>query len=192
MFFDSFYSNHLSITFFVIAIVLAIVFRIMIMLAVGFDCKAAGVKSRSAWMALAFFVPISAIVYVCIRKSLDKTVPKHCNSCGAMMPPGTAVCSNCGSARLSDYVVADSAKKKKSALVCLIIGLIMYVACSVFYCLGAVSMIRPLVEDYYNNGNGYYDNFDDYGNYDDYDDFFDYYDEDDYFDDYSDYFSQLP
>lgn len=185
-----------AIILFVIACLLSLLFRIMIMLAVGFDSKAICVKNRQQWMALAFFVPVSAIVYVCIKKNLKKTVPQHCYSCGATVQPDEITCNQCGSARLSDYVVAGSEKKKKSALICLIIGLVAYFAGIVFICFGSFSVFQTLVKDYYDNSSSYYDFDDNYGYYDDnYDDFFEFYGDDnydDYLDGYSDYFYQMP
>lgn len=183
-------SYSLSITFFVICIVLIILFRIMIMLAVGFDCKSIGVKNREMWMALAFFVPISAIVYLCIRKKLDKTVPQYCYSCGATVQPEAIVCPQCGSAELSDYVIAGSEKKRKSALICLIIGLVAYAAGCIFSFLGLISLVQPLLQDYYDNGSSYYDFDENYGGYDDFFEYDDNYEE--YFDDYSGDFYQMP
>lgn len=45
---------------------LGVICNICFMLAIGFDCKAKGIKSRTAYMVFAFFFPlITGIVYLC-------------------------------------------------------------------------------------------------------------------------------
>jgi hypothetical protein len=161
----------------IIGAVLLLLFSVMIMLAVGIDCKRIGVKKRGTWMVLAFFVPITAIIYFCIRKKLEKTVPKYCRSCGATVEPNQIVCPNCGSAKLDDYVIAGADKKKKSIKICLIIGLVGYIAGVIFAYIGFYSFFITEFSKLNDYSSGYYD-FDD--DYDDYSDFYNYYGNDYY------------
>lgn len=157
--------------------VLAILAKVMIMLAVGEDCKTIGVKNRTLWMLLAFFIPITALIYLVVRSSLEKTVPKFCPRCGATSAPNMHFCQNCGNTALMDYQITDAPvhqKKRKSFLTW---GIILYVVYFVVYLVAVGSVFvtgtRNLFGNYQNGGNGggIYDFNPDFGN--DYDDFFD-------------------
>lgn len=142
--------------------------NIFIMLAVGFDCKSKGLKNKAGWMALTFFIPISAIIYLCVRNSsAKKEVPLYCNTCGFTAQPNSKMCPRCGNYSLQEYQIVNSKENRKSAILCLVLAII-FAAVSVFtYLAMAKQALQPL-ED---KGSSGYEDFFNYDG-DDNNDFF--------------------
>ena len=167
--------------------------KILIMLAVGQDAKALGVKDRTLWMILTFFIPYAAIIYVCMRKDIQKEIPKYCPQCKQYVPADSYICPHCGNAALTPCEHRDAQKLKKSARSFTIAGAIAYgLSCIVLY-IGALGLMAGLMNGVNNFVNDF-DNFGEYfgdGGYYEYDedDPFEFYD--DYFDDYEDYFDDF-
>lgn len=90
------------------------------MLAIGFDCKAKNVKSRTAYMVLAFFFPvIVAIVYLCNKNKYNMAA--------------------------AEQEIPNREKDAKSGKICTILAIIFMVAsitCSGIY---AASMVKTLM-----------------------------------------------
>lgn len=56
-----------------VSVIFAYAFQICLMLAIGFDCKARGIKRRAMWMVLSLLFPVPvAIIYACVRNSEEK------------------------------------------------------------------------------------------------------------------------
>lgn len=161
---------------------LNIAVSITAMLAIKFDCEAEGIKSKTGWMIFAFFIPILAgIIYLCCRKSAKKVTPKYCPACGTTNDSDANFCTQCGNIALENYKVVGGEKKKKTALILMIIAICLIVASNVFNYLGVdESSIIDSLDSY----SDYFDDFDEYDDDDDYD-----YDDDDYYDE--DYFSEF-
>ena len=164
---------------------LSIASQVLIMLAVGADAKALGVKDRTLWMVLSFFIPICAIVYLCIRKTLTKSVPKYCPNCGATSPPNAVACVQCGNPMLMDYQVADAPKHQKSAKTFMISGIIAYVLAVVILLVGYFGFFFSTIREFGNEIDNGIQEFREFDPYEDYEDYFD--DYEDYFDDYGDF-----
>lgn len=136
--------------------------NVFIMLAVGEDARAIGVKNRELWMLLAFFIPISALLYIVLRNSLSKTVPKMCTRCQATCPPNSTYCSNCGSTVLMDYTITDAEvhkAKRKNYIVGLVSVMIVSVVMSII-AVGAGVMFafkNDSFKEQFDNGSGVYD-----------------------------------
>ncbi len=169
-----------------VSFVLSIVVRVFIMLAIGEDAKAIGIKNRTLYMVLAFFFPlIVGIVYLCTRKSAAKITPRMCMVCGQTMPPGTKYCYNCSSALLEDYKLSDSEPHIKNRKIFLILGISFYIVLFIFSQTMGISIINRLVrfaQEHQRDSGSYSDYFDGYGNNGGYGDFGD-------FDDYEDFFN---
>ena len=149
-----------------VVFVLEINAQIMLMLAVSYDCKALGVRDRTLWMLLSFFIPLCALIYLFVRKNLKKEVPKHCPNCGAASPPNAQVCLNCGNPALMDYQVVNAPSYKRSRNIYLIITVTLYI---ILWIATAISVGAAFSATYDNNRrNGGQDN---YGFYDFNDDF---------------------
>lgn len=169
--------------FYIIALILAIVFRVAMTLCIGFSCKARAAKNQTAWMILTFFFPIIApFIFLCVKDSIRKKCPKLCISCGATVHPDTIACPNCGNAVFQDYTVTEEQRYKKNSKTLLIVSIIVFVASIVFSVLTFAEIIKEVPPfDENSESYGYYDDFDD----DYYDDYFD-----DYFDNYfNDFFN---
>ncbi len=139
-------SSAFSILFeFIASIVLFILFKVLVMLAVGFDCKSRGVKDKSLWMVLTFFFTVIAgIVYACRCNSLEKTVPKLCVNCNTTVAPNCVSCPNCSNTVFVDYQINDkdkNIKKRKTSLIIAVISIILSVACYFAICYSSVEML---------------------------------------------------
>lgn len=164
---------------YIFALVFALAFRILMMLGIGYSCKARAAKNQTGWMVLTFFFPIiAAFAFLCVKDNIRKKAPKLCVNCGVTVHPDTIACPNCGNAVFQNYAVTEEARYKKTGKILIIISIITCIVSLVFSGLTLYKII-DLVPSIDENSDsfGYYDNFDD-----------DYYD-DDYFEDYlEDYF----
>lgn len=168
-------------------VLIMIVVRIFVMLAVGSDADAIGVKNRTLWMVLSFFVPFLAIIYAFVRKDLEKTVPRYCYDCQSTLAPNTRICPSCNSFNVVDMVKADAEQHKKKSRLYAIIAVVIMVIGMIGGIVGgvvvAVKELAPVVSEYGDLFSDYYDYFND--NYSDYDEF----DEDDVQDFYEHFFN---
>lgn len=147
--------------------VLSLVGKVLLVIAVGNDAKARGLKSRTAFMILVFFFPlVVGIIYLCVRDSAAKIVPQMCCNCHATLAPEYQQCPNCGGFLLQDYLVPNAVNLKKSAKTCLIIAIICYIAGSGLYSYSAMRFGADVLDNIIGEDNGEYDNYDEY--FDDY------------------------
>lgn len=159
----------------------SIAFDVFIALAVYEDTKTIGLKNGTVWVILAALIPISALIYLAVRNSAEKTVPKMCAGCGATMPPNTPYCTQCGSPNLINYRVADEETHKKKRKTYLIIALCFYAVSIIFTTTATTIMTREIINsqkngDYRGYYNFYSDEFSDEFSDDfnkDFDEFFD-------------------
>ncbi len=161
-------SMMLSFTMFaLISGVLSLAGKVLLVIAVGNDAKARGLKSRTAFMILVFFFPlVVGIIYLCVRDSAAKIVPKMCCNCRATLAPEYQQCPNCGSFLLENYLVPNALNLKKSAKTCLIIAIVCYIAGSGLYSYSAMRFGVDVLDNIIGEDNGDYDSYDDY--FDDY------------------------
>ncbi|MBQ3904979.1 MAG: hypothetical protein II744_08385 [Eubacterium sp.] len=161
--------------FSLVCIVASLAVRLLFALAVNHDAKAIGVKNKTLWSVLEFFFPlIIGIIYLCVRNSLEKTVPRYCTSCGATMPPNTKACYNCGSTMLLDFNITGAEQEKKSRKNCIIAGVVIYVVLFIGSQIFGISLVTDIIRQY--------DKPRDFGSYEDY--------FEDYFEDFGKYFEQ--
>ncbi|MDD6355882.1 MAG: hypothetical protein PUG26_06035 [Oscillospiraceae bacterium] len=142
--------------------VLAIAFKVLVMLAIYNDAKAIAVKNKTVYIVLAFFFPlIVGIVYLCTRKTALKEVPKVCNICNTVVAPEFAHCPNCGGVIFTDYLVVNNEKFKKIAKNLLISAIIVCIASfstSVAVEIESLEFTKKFAEDY-SDGSDYDDYF---------------------------------
>ncbi|MGN0532480.1 MAG: hypothetical protein ACI4IN_06760 [Eubacterium sp.] len=162
--------------------ILRLVARILLTFAVSNDAKARGLKYRKLFMALTFFFPvIVSIIYICVRSTVPKIVPKMCVVCGATLAPEFTQCPNCGSMGFNDYLVPGFQEYKNKAKRLLISAICMVlVAGGITF---AVSI--QFVSDWIRDGHDMY-NYSDFGDFmDEWENYLDGNDSDmDYYDDY--------
>lgn len=163
-----------------ISTLVAIGGRLFLMLSVGTDMKAKGLRLRALWMALTFFIPWCAIVYVIVRKWLPTEGPQYCESCHATNAPGAVQCASCGSGKLTPMVAVDPQQQKKKTKAFAIVGGVLYclsaVLLAVSYAMLTVSMfsyLEDFADEWKDFPSYYYGEYDD----DDYDDFFENFEE---------------
>ena len=163
---------------------LRLIARILLTFAVGNDAKARGLKHRKLYMVLTFFFPVVvSIIYICVRSTIPKIVPKMCVVCGATLAPEFVQCPNCGGMGFNDYLVPgfqeykNKAKKLLISAICLIL-----VAGGI-----TLSVSIKFVSDWIKDGHDMY-NYSDFGDFmDEWEDYLD--DNDgnaDHYDDYQD------
>lgn len=142
--------------------VLAIAFKVLVMLAIYNDAKAIAVKNKTVYIVLAFFFPlIVGIVYLCTRKTALKEVPKVCNICNTVVAPEFTHCPNCGGVIFTDYLVVNNEKFKKIAKNLLISAIIVCIASfstSVAVEIESLEFTQKFAEDY-SDGSDYDDYF---------------------------------
>jgi hypothetical protein len=165
---------------FILTCILLVASRVLLMLAVGFDCKGRGIANKSTWMALMFFFPIIVgIVYLCQYKKEKKLVPKICTACGTSVASEVGICPVCGRNQFADYLLPDRDKNFKARKVTLIVGIIVFIISVVMYICttyASVGLLEKLVE----SDNSFGDNYSDFYNF-----------SSDDIDDYEEYFNQL-
>lgn len=128
-----------------VSVIFVYAFQICLMLAIGFDCRAKGIKRRAMWMVLSLLFPIPvAIIYACVRKGEERENYKKCNACGAVLDDRVSYCAGCGS---NEFTPCDPEKKQKysqNSKTCLIVSIVSYVVsllCILGFVFGAASMV---------------------------------------------------
>lgn len=162
--------------FYILSLLLALAFRIAMMLCIGYSCKARAAKNQTAWVILTFFFPIAApFIFLCVKDSIKKKCPKLCVNCGTTVHPEAIACYNCGNAVFRDYMVTDAQRYKSNSKTMLIISLIAFIASVAFGATCFVQIFKevPPIDE----------NIDPYG-------YFDEFDTDDYEQYFDDYFSE--
>lgn len=136
-----------------------IVFRIFVMLAVGFDCKARGIKNQAVWMVLTYVAPlIVGIIYLFLRDKEDVRLLKRCTMCGAVSDSRAPFCMQC---RGNSFIPLDDQKnayKSKSKLffgisMCGIVGVII---CLIVFFSGIFGMIFDVIDGAFESVESYY------------------------------------
>lgn len=119
-------------------------FQICLMLAVGFDCKAKGIKRQAMWMILTLLFPgIVAIIYACVRNGEEKENYKKCNTCGATLVDRVDYCAGCGSNEFTPCEVEKKQKYSKNSKTCLtfsIISIVVALICFGLFMFNTFSM----------------------------------------------------
>ena len=168
------YSSVIYMIVTLVGCLMALGSSILFMLAVGADAKAIGVKNRMMWMVLTVFMPISGIIYLCLRNSLEKITPKYCPACGATLPPNATGCMRCGNYALMDYRVADAPKYEKQRKGFLVGGIVVYVLAFLVIIGATIGYTFSVVKDIGDYTYNYSEEFDE----DDLEDFFENYEDD--------------
>lgn len=110
-----------SIGLYLITLVLSIGFNVATMLAIGYDCKAKAVSSRTTYMVLAFFFPIIVtIVYLCNKGKY-----------------------NLAAAEMDIPDRESSSKKRK---ICVIVAIVLYVCALILGGIFGMSISEKMVE----------------------------------------------
>lgn len=154
--------------------ILSIAFSTLLMLAVGFDCKAKNNDKKTMWMVLTFFFPIIAgIVYACTRNKSSVPQMMNCPNCGAYLDSSMQYCPNCNNTYFPamDGAKAEAAKNSKNSKICFGVSVGVYVV-SVILSIIMLSSVIPqmlnIIDDNFDNAiDGIEDSFDYDYNYDD-------------------------
>lgn len=126
----------------------SLLLSIFTMLAINEDANAIGVKNKTVYIVLAFFIPVlMAIIYVCKRKKAEKIQPKICTACGASVNSSTAICPRCANSNFVDYLITGNEAHHKKAKIFAIIAVIAFV----------LNMGVSLVSDIYEKNNSIFD-----------------------------------
>lgn len=148
---------------FLICFATMLLFRILLALCVKKDADSIGVRTQWYWILLAFFIPITVVIYLLMRQSLEKTVPKYCFKCGESSAPNSMVCQHCGSANIADMVSADSKKKKKSVKSCIIAMIVVFIVGAItFLTAFGIGIFNVFSNHSIDDLFGYLDYLDDY------------------------------
>ena len=122
---------------------------------------------RGGWMALAFLLPYSAVVYACVCKCLPKGVVQHCDHCGAALAAKQVECPACGSGKLLPETGISPEKAQKKTRRCLLAAAITWAlssvavtACFLLMMAGSFAMLdmvpNDLFGDYLPNDYSYF------------------------------------
>lgn len=144
------FTDLFTVEFFISAL-LDLLVSVFAMLAVGYDCKSEGIKNRTLWMIVCFFIPKLGLIlyYFIFRSRAARVTPKYCPFCNATYPPGMPFCTNCGNATLQNYKVVGGEKKKSISKVFLILAIVAIVS----------SIVYTALVPSYDYGNFFSDNF---------------------------------
>ncbi|MGN0523956.1 MAG: hypothetical protein ACI4IG_06760 [Eubacterium sp.] len=141
----------LTLQFF-ISSVLSVLVSVFVMLAVGYDCRAEGIKNRTLWMVICFFSPkLGGIIYLICRKKAERITPKYCPLCGVTNAPNVPYCLQCGNMFMQNYKVVGGEKKKKISKVFLTLAIIAMIAETIY------SAVSPAYDysEFFDDGFGY-------------------------------------
>lgn len=123
-----------------------IIFKVLFMLAIGFDCKSRGDNKQSMWMIFCFFFPLPAgIVYGCTRDRSNPSYNKFCHNCGAVLHPSANFCPNCNNMNLVVNVPKDSEKNKKTSKTFFGVSVAVYVIAVITYMVFISCMVSTYV-----------------------------------------------
>lgn len=123
-----------------------IIFKVLFMLAIGFDCKARGDNKQSMWMILCFFFPLPAgIVYGCTRNKNNQAYNKFCPNCGAVLHPAANFCPNCNNMNLVINEPKDSAKNTKTSKTLFGVSVAFYVCAVIAYVVFIMSVVSMTI-----------------------------------------------
>lgn len=136
--------------------VLLIIFKVLFMLAIGFDCKSRGDQKQTMWMILCFFFPLPAgIVYGCTRNKDNQPYSKFCHNCGSAVHPDANFCTNCGNMNLVIHAPKDNEKNKKTSKIFFGVSVALYVFAVLAYVIfifSAMSTAFGTVDSVLDNG----------------------------------------
>ena len=111
----------------VIGTILAIVFRVLFMLAINFDCRARNLKATTLFTILSFFFPlITGIVYACVRKEAEPNT-KYCAACGLRVDGSAKICPSCNTPSLLPLPNENAKQLAKTSITLFIISVIVVV-----------------------------------------------------------------
>lgn len=154
-----------------VSIIFVYAFKICLMLAIGFDCRAKGIKRRAMWMVLSLLFPVPvAIIYACVRNNEEKENYKNCLSCGAVLDERVSYCAGCGCGEFAPCEAEKKQKYAKNSITCLIVSIVSYVlslACILGFYFSAFAMLDDTFDGIINNsvlGGSYNHQIDDYDN----------------------------
>lgn len=150
-----------------ICCVLVLIFKVLYILSIGYDCKSRGDQKQAMWMILCFFFPlIAGIAYACTRNKNTYAGNKICPNCGAMLDAPYSFCPNCGSMNLAYKEPDDSAKNKKTSKTLFGVSVVFYVLAIIAYLVflfTALSVVFDSVDTAYDGLKSQFDTESHYG-----------------------------
>ncbi|MBR0412628.1 MAG: hypothetical protein IJI47_03570 [Eubacterium sp.] len=135
----------------VLSIVFAVLFRVLFMLAINFDCRSRSLKTTSMFTAFALLFPlIAGIVYACVRKKgeVNKQV---CTMCGAQIDGAAKQCPQCLSMTFNPILPANAENLAKTSIKLFVISVIIFViavGCGTARTVMAAKITNDLAENY--------------------------------------------
>lgn len=110
-----------SIGLYLATMLLSVGFNVATMLAIGFDCKAKAVKSRTTYMVLAFFFPIIVtIVYLCNKSKYNLAA--------------------------AEMEIPDRESNSKKRKTCVIVAIVLYVCATILGCIFSFNVSTKIIE----------------------------------------------
>ncbi len=170
-FFTDFYTNFaVSYSIILLYALFVFAFRVLMMLAVSFDCRAKENKNYVVWMILCFFFPIVAsIVYACKRDKVQFGM-RQCKRCGSYAHPDAQHCPVCGDAILQRALEEKHSNQKKSHI-CFGVSVGVFVFAVVAFIVAMLSMFGLVFDavddgikmaDGFSNDSSYFESYDYY------------------------------
>lgn len=135
---------------------LSLAFSTLLMLAIGFDCKAKNNDKRTMWMVLTFFFPIIVgIIYACTRNKNSIPQTKICPNCRAVLDGSMLYCPNCNNTYfpVEDESRAAALKNSKNSKICFGVSVGVYVVSIIL----SVTMLVTIVPKMYQMIEGSFD-----------------------------------
>lgn len=140
--------------------VLILIFRIMFMLAIGFDCKARGNKKQTMWMLLTFFFPLVAgIVYACKRDNAP-VVQRRCDNCGTYVNDTAEFCPNCGN-HIMGSPVRDAEKNQRNSYITFGVSIVSLVVAVILYAVLIITAVNTVFDTTYDALNMFENHYND-------------------------------
>ena len=116
-----------NVTLIIIFSIFYVAQRVFLCLAVYFDCKRKSIASSVLWTVLTLiFGWISALVYVCLRKTLKKK-ELLCRACGSRIVSVDGRCPRCG----NDVESSKIKQYNKTSIAFLVLFIVFYILSSV-------------------------------------------------------------
>lgn len=121
---------------------LILIFKVLFMVAIGYDCKSRGDSRQAMWMVLCFFFPlIAGVVYGCTRNKNNSGFTKTCPECGGVWGADANFCPNCRNSNMILNAPMDSAKNKSTSKVFFGVSVAFYIGAVIAYVVFIMSIV---------------------------------------------------
>lgn len=133
---------------------LSLSFSTLLMLAIGFDCKAKNNDKKTMWMVLTFFFPIIVgIIYACTRNKNSIPQTKICPNCRAVLDESMSYCPNCNNTYFPVYEESRAAalKNSKNSKICFGVSVGVYAVSIILSVIMLVTIVPTMIDSILDN-----------------------------------------